>query len=165
MKKLTVLFLAIFFIAGCASKGVNIYIPVSNIQNESKIKVYDKRENNSVIGYIYSKGEIIADITISSNVSDIVKNELAKRGLEKEAKIYIEKLFITYDKSKLTGENVKGRFVAKVVVYKKGVTVTKIVKIDEAKWINPIKSSQELSEFAKKIIFEGVRLVIKAIAE
>ncbi len=165
MKKLAALLIVSFFMLGCATKGVNVYIPVTKADGKSYVEVYDKRENSSIIGYIYSRGEAVADITISSDISDIVKNELVKRGVKRKAKIYIEKFFITYDKSKITGENLKGEFLAKVVAIKRGVTVTKIVKIDEAKWINPIKNSEELSEFTKKLLYEGVRLIINAIDE
>lgn len=163
MKKLIVLFLISFIFIGCSSRGINIYIPTKDYKYLTNIKVYDKRKDPQLIGYIYSNSKIVADITLSTDISKLIKEEIAKRGLKKSLEIYIEKLFVNYNRSKIAKENTKAIFIAKIIFYKNGHKISKTIKIEESKWINPIKSSKLLGEFIKNIIAEGVNTILETI--
>ncbi len=158
MRRFSFVLIFLIFFIGCSTKGINIYIPYKNYK-PSDIKVVDKRKNSQIVGYIYLKNKKVADITISSDLTKIIKAELSKRGVSKNIEVDIQKFFMTYDKSKLTKENSYATF----VLFLKTPKSKKIIKIEESKWINPLNSSKELEKFSKKIIFEAIDLIVKSL--
>ena len=162
MRRLLVFFSFLFFI-GCATKGINIYIPVeSNIKNEN-IVVIDQRKNKNIIGYIYKRGEIVEDITFSTDLDRYFLSKLSK--IDKNVQIYIKNLFLKYDKSKLTGENIEGKLVIKMEFIKNGQKVVRVINIQESRWIGPINYAKEIEKFTKKILDEGVKHIYKILKE
>ena len=163
MKKLLILFALLIF-TGCATKGINIYIiePQSTIINKN-ISVIDQRENPTLLGYIYKNGEPIADITFSVNLDRYIKSRL--KNISKKANIYIKKLFVSYDRSKLTGENIQGSFIAKIEYKKDNITMVKVININESRWIAPINAAKEIEKFTKKILDDGIKNIAKVLRE
>jgi len=166
MKKFAYLALFLLLIFGCASRGVNVYIPVSNVQFKNPyIKIVDQRENKNIIGYIYQKGEIAGDITLSNDITAILEKRLAKIKIDKNVDIFIKSLSINYDKSKFTGENINGKLVIKMEISYRDKRVVRVIKIEEKRWISPINSAKEIKEFTKKVIDEGIKHILKVLDE
>ncbi|WP_281951311.1 hypothetical protein [Nitrosophilus kaiyonis] len=160
MKKIFFIFTLFIFLVGCANRGINIYIndQFSSIKN-SLVHIVDQRKNKNIIGYIYKNGKIEADITFSTDLEKYFAKKL--ENIDKKADIYIKKLSLIYNKSKLTGENLEGSILIKVEFEKDGVKKVRIIDLKESRWIAPINSAKSIEDFTKKLIDEAVVQVYK----
>jgi len=155
MKKISFLMVVFLIFLGCAGKGINIYINEPTFKESTNLRVYDQRKNPNVIGYIYSRGEIVGDITFSTELDRYILASLS--DIKKDADIYIKKLEIVYDKSKVTGENLKGKISIKVEFIKNQKKLVRVINIERSRWIAPIKSAKAIQKFTKDLIDEAIR--------
>ncbi len=180
MKKISILlvafFISIFGLGGCAQKQqadirIDPFVPNPAVLQKSGMiilsGVLDARENKRVVGRIVKGGKTVTTIYSDQALDEWLADALTK-ALEVEGckvvtevndnkkaanvKVRIDYLGATFDKSRLTGENLTAQASATLTIRQGKSKITKRVSIIQSKWAPPFAGEDEIKEYLQETL-------------
>lgn len=185
MKKLTfaLLFLALFFGVGCSYKAQtltlgepkSVYIGAPLQSSINLISVSDARADKSYVLQV-KEGDKHLFINSKENLEEWLKESFKKElaaaaGEDSSPKsgavnmsVTLKTLEISYDKSSLTGKNLKLFAQLSVMLENEKGRVIKAYKFDEQKWIKPAFGNEPLQKETTMFLSSAVASIVKELA-
>ncbi len=180
MKKISILvaavFISIFGLGGCAQKeqakiGIDPFVPNPAVLQKSGVivlsGVVDAREDKRVVGRIVKGRKTVTTIyndqALDKWLADALTKALEVEGCKvvkevtdnKKAanvKVRIDYLGATFDRSRLTGENLTAKAAATLTIQQGKSKITKRVSIIQSKWAPPFTGEDEIKEYLQETL-------------